>query len=61
MLGKGSKVGEKCTVKRSVIGTGCTIGNHVKLLNSVLMDRVVVDEGCVVQNCILCSGSHLQV
>lgn len=60
MVGKGSKVGEKCTVKRSVIGMHCTIGSHVKLLNSVLMDRVTVEDGCNVQNCILCSGSHLQ-
>lgn len=61
MLGKGSRVGEKCTVKRSVLGAGCVLGSNVKLINSVLMDRVTVGDDCVVQNCILCNGSHLQV
>lgn len=61
MVGKHSKIGEKCTIKRSVVGMNCSIGNHVKLLNSVLMDRVAIEDGCVVQNCILCSGAQLQV
>ena len=61
MIGKGGKIGERCTIKRSVLGTNCSLGSNVKLINSVLMDRVVVEDGCTVQNCILCSGSHVQV
>ena len=51
----------KCVSGCSVVGENCLVGNHVKLVNSVLMDRVTVEDGCTVQNCILCSGCHLQV
>lgn len=61
MLGPHTKVGEKSTLKRSVIGARCSIGSHVKLLNSVVLDDVTIEDNCTVQNCILCSGSQVQV
>ena len=61
MLGAGTRLGEKSTLKRSVVGARCVIGSHVKLLNSVVLDDVQIDDNSVVQNCILCSGSHIQV
>ena len=61
MLGRGSSLGDRCTIKRSVLGANCTLGANVKLINSVVMDRVTIGDGCQVQNCILCSGAHLQV
>lgn len=32
MLGEGSEMGDKCSVKRSVIGRHCRIGSNVKVL-----------------------------
>lgn len=32
MLGEGSQMGDKCSVKRSVIGRHCRIGSNVKVL-----------------------------
>ena len=31
MLGEGSQMGDKCSVKRSVIGQHCRIGSNVKV------------------------------
>ena len=61
MLGAGTRLGEKTTLKRSVVGSRCAIGSHVKLLNSVVLDDVTIEDNCTVQNCILCSGSLVQV
>ncbi len=61
MVGRGSTLGDKCSVKRSVLGSNCQLGANVKIINSVLMDGVIVDDGCHVQNSIICGGAHLQV
>ena len=31
MLGEGSQLGDKCSIKRSVIGRHCRIGSNVKV------------------------------
>ncbi|KAJ7964952.1 translation initiation factor eIF-2B subunit gamma [Quillaja saponaria] len=48
MLGEGSKMGDKCSVKRSVIGRHCRIGSNVKVVNSVVMDHVTIADDCQV-------------
>ena len=48
-------------MKRSIIGTTCKLGNSVKIVSSILMADVIVEEGCHIQNSIVCNGSHLQV
>ena len=35
MLGEGSQMGDKCSVKRSVLGRHCRIGSNVKVMNFV--------------------------
>ena len=45
MLAEGVVIGEKTSVKRSVIGKHCTIGDKVKITNSVIMDYVSILEG----------------
>lgn len=44
---------EKCSVKRSVIGEGCSIGTGVKIINSILMPRATVEDGCTVQGSVV--------
>ena len=51
---------DKCSIKRSVLGAMCKLGNNVKIINSVLMGSVVVHDGCHLQNCIVCTGAQLQ-
>ncbi|XVE79036.1 hypothetical protein DITRI_Ditri14bG0025700 [Diplodiscus trichospermus] len=60
MLGEGSEMGDKCQVKRSVIGRHCRIGSHVKVVNSVIMNHVTIGDGCIVQGSVICSNVQLQ-
>ncbi|OIT38624.1 PREDICTED: translation initiation factor eIF-2B subunit gamma [Nicotiana attenuata] len=60
MLGEGSQMGDKCSVKKSVIGRHCRIGSNVKVVNSVIMDHVTIGDGCSIQGSVVCSNVQLQ-
>ncbi|XP_058008929.1 uncharacterized protein LOC131183075 [Hevea brasiliensis] len=60
MLGEGPQMGDKCSVKRSVIGRHCRIGSNVKVVNSVIMNHVTIGDGCSIQGSVICSNVHLQ-
>lgn len=60
MLGEGSQMGDKCSVKRSVIGRHCRIGSNVKVVNSVIMNHVSIGDGCSIQGSVICSNVQLQ-
>jgi len=51
-------LGEKASVKRSTVGKDCSIAKLAKIASCVLMDRVVVGEGCVARVLI---ALHLRV
>ncbi|KAF2291930.1 hypothetical protein GH714_042272 [Hevea brasiliensis] len=51
MLGEGSQMGDKCTVKRSVVGRHCRIRSNVKVVNSVIMNHVTIGDGSSIQGC----------
>ena len=53
------KIGEKTSIKRSIIGNGCAIGDKVKLTKSFLMENIVIEEGCNIQGSIICSNVHI--
>lgn len=44
MIGEGSRIGEHSTLKRSVVGKHCVIGKNVKIVNSVLLDYITVED-----------------
>ncbi|XP_027346274.1 translation initiation factor eIF-2B subunit gamma isoform X2 [Abrus precatorius] len=60
MLGEGSQMGDKCSVKRSVIGRHCRIGANVKVVNSVVMNHVTIGDCCSIQGSVICSNVQLQ-
>ncbi|CAL0324992.1 unnamed protein product [Lupinus luteus] len=60
MLGEGSQMGDKCSVKRSVIGRHCRIGANVKVVNSIIMNHVTIGDGCSIQGSVICSNVQLQ-
>uniref|UniRef100_A0A1D1YKE7 Translation initiation factor eIF2B subunit gamma n=1 Tax=Anthurium amnicola TaxID=1678845 RepID=A0A1D1YKE7_9ARAE len=60
MIAEGSQMGDKCNVKRSVIGRHCRIGSNVKIVNSVVMDHVSIEDGCTVQGSVICSNVQMQ-
>lgn len=47
MVGSGSSIGEKVSIKKSTIGQHCVIKDRVKITNSVVMDHVTIHEGYV--------------
>ncbi|CAD7696552.1 unnamed protein product [Ostreobium quekettii] len=57
MVGEGTQVGDRSSIKRAVIGKKCRIGNNVKIINSVLLDGVKVGDSCHVQNSVIGAGS----
>lgn len=59
MVGKGSVLGDRCSIKRSVVGECCTVGPGSKIINSVIQNGVLLGDGCHIQNSIICSGSKL--
>ncbi|XP_047081117.1 translation initiation factor eIF-2B subunit gamma-like [Lolium rigidum] len=60
MLAEGSQLGDKCSVKRSVIGRHCRLGSNVKIVNSVVMNHVVIEDGCHIQGSVVCNNVQLQ-
>ncbi|OAY80535.1 Translation initiation factor eIF-2B subunit gamma [Ananas comosus] len=60
MVAEGSQLGDKCSVKRSVIGRHCRISSNVKIVNSVVMDHVTIEDGCFIQGSVICSNVQLQ-
>lgn len=44
IVGEYTKIAEKSSVKRSIIGAHCIIGKNVKIANSIIMDHVVLED-----------------
>ncbi|SNX83603.1 related to GCD1 - gamma subunit of the translation initiation factor eIF2B [Melanopsichium pennsylvanicum] len=55
-----TRVGERTTIKRSVIGRGCVIGKNVKLTGAIVMDGVRIGDNAKLENCILSAGSVVE-
>lgn len=53
MIGEQSKVGDKSSVKRSVVGSFVQIGSNVKISNSIVMDYAVIEDGVRLEGCII--------
>lgn len=44
LVAEGVTIGEKVSIKRSIIGKHCNIGDKCKIANSLIMDYVTVSE-----------------
>ncbi|KAH9176436.1 UDP-3-O-glucosamine N-acyltransferase [Lactarius sanguifluus] len=53
MVGTSTKIGERTTIKRSVIGRHCVIGKTARVIGCVLLDHCVVGDGAKLEACIL--------
>jgi len=60
VVGQGSKIGERCSVKKSIIGKHCHIGDNVKITNSILMDHVIIGSNCNITDSIICDNVHMK-
>jgi translation initiation factor eIF-2B subunit gamma len=45
MVGSSTKIGERATIKRSVIGRHCVIGKMSRVVGCILLDHCVIGEG----------------
>ncbi|KAJ9478684.1 Translation initiation factor eIF-2B subunit gamma [Pseudozyma hubeiensis] len=55
-----TRVGERTTIKRSVVGRACAIGKNVKLTGVIVMDGVKIGDNAKLENCILAAGSTIE-
>lgn len=54
LVGEGSRVGDRASIKKCIVGRHCNIGRGAKLTNCVLWDWVTVEENARLENVILC-------
>lgn len=61
LVGARTRLGDRTSVKRCVLGPGCTLGAGVKLDKCVLMEGVTVGDGAQLHGCIICANAHIEV
>ncbi|XP_041359479.1 translation initiation factor eIF-2B subunit gamma-like [Gigantopelta aegis] len=59
LVSEGVSIGERVSVKRSVIGRHCSLGDKVKVANSVIMDHVSILEGSTITGSIVCDRATI--
>lgn len=47
-------------MKKCILGNNCTVNPKTRCSDSVLMSGVVVDEGCVIDNSVICDRAHIR-
>ncbi|KAM4641377.1 translation initiation factor eIF2B subunit gamma [Discoglossus pictus] len=60
MIGAGTQVGEKTSVKHSLLGSNCCIKDRVKITNCIIMNGVTVHEGCSLQGSVICNQAVIE-
>ncbi|KAM9326145.1 translation initiation factor eIF2B subunit gamma [Gastrophryne carolinensis] len=60
MIGAQTQVGEKTSIKRSLLGSNCTIKDRVKISNCIIMNGVTVHDGCTLQGSVICNSAVLE-
>jgi translation initiation factor eIF-2B subunit gamma len=53
MVGDSTKIEERTTIKKCVIGKHCTIGKMVRLVGCVVLDHCVIGDGSKLDGCLL--------
>jgi translation initiation factor eIF-2B subunit gamma len=60
VVGEGTRVGERASIKKSVIGKHCVIHDGVKIINSVIMNHVTISAGCVINGSVVCNNVYMK-
>ncbi|KAJ7209486.1 UDP-3-O-glucosamine N-acyltransferase [Mycena pura] len=61
VIGDSTKIDERTSIKKSVIGRHCTIGKMAKIVGCVLLDHCVVEDGARLDGCILGKSTKVGV
>ncbi|WRT64931.1 uncharacterized protein IL334_001871 [Kwoniella shivajii] len=59
LIGEGTRVNERASIKKCIIGRHCNIGKNAKLTGCVLWDFVTVEENAKIENTIICSNGRI--
>ena len=59
IVGAGTQIDERTTIKHSAIGRNCVIGKGARVMLCILMDEVHVGDNAKLENCIV--GKHAQI
>ncbi|MEN2497809.1 MAG: hypothetical protein MHMPM18_002157 [Marteilia pararefringens] len=59
-LREGVTLNKNVIINRSIIGRGCTIGQHSKILNSIISDNVIIPENITVNGCIVLRNANIE-
>ncbi|KAJ2998907.1 hypothetical protein HDV02_003882 [Globomyces sp. JEL0801] len=59
LVGDGSKIGERCSIKRSVLGNHVQIGKNCKITNSIIMDYACIEDGVKLDSCVICKSGKV--
>ncbi|KAJ9092432.1 hypothetical protein QFC21_006814 [Naganishia friedmannii] len=59
LLAPSTRVGERTSIKKCIIGRHCVLGKNVKLTNCVVWDYVVIADGAKIENTILCNNVRI--
>ncbi|NP_001080145.2 eukaryotic translation initiation factor 2B, subunit 3 gamma isoform X2 [Xenopus laevis] len=60
MIGAQTQVGEKSSIKRSLLGSNCTVKDRVKITNCIVMNEVTVQECCTIQGSVICNNAVIE-
>ncbi|XP_070366138.1 translation initiation factor eIF2B subunit gamma isoform X1 [Equus asinus] len=60
LIGPDTQVGEKSSIKHSVIGSSCVIRDRVTITNCLLMNTVTVEEGSNIQGSVICNNAVIE-
>lgn len=53
LVGAGTQIEERATIKHSIIGRNCTIGKGARIMRSIIMDHVSIGDSAKLENCIV--------
>eukprot|EP00892_Ulva_mutabilis_P010449 jgi/Ulvmu1/7777/UM004_0006.1 len=53
LVAQATSIGDRTSIKRSVVGASCKIGANVKIWNSLIMDEVVISDNALIQNSVI--------
>ncbi|XP_031234184.1 translation initiation factor eIF-2B subunit gamma isoform X1 [Mastomys coucha] len=60
LIGPDTQVGEKSSIKRSVIGSSCVIRDRVSITNCLVMNSVTMEEGSSIHGSVICNNAVIE-
>jgi len=59
IIGQSTRIAERTSVKKSVVGAHCIIGKNVRISGCIIMDYVTIEDGAKLDNCVLSTGTQV--